>query len=428
MVLNKSLQMEILRPHLIETKEPGSVFKNNFRVCYYYSKIFGTFPCALKSRHEDTGRLDIGMVTSIIHGAMLLMMIQQNVLNSLNQLALLEKLHLKSPQNDTFNPHNHMRIFLAKFTNKTDYVALIFYMGAFLTSIRMAKQVASLQRYFDQLNEDIEEQKKLLPDVFVTERSDPTFRRSVQLTLSSSIVTTIGLITSRIREPVRAIPLTELYKFGKDFVKISSMSYCLEFLVLCTMLKYHFSYANGVLLRMSSMEKVWQAPWFNGVLEKVGIWHRTLSQTMVQINQIHQLQNLLSVISCTIHILPHLFLMGIRLLGSIEDDNYTIIQFLLSGGRYILAIFLRCHFASIVTHEANKTKMYLCDFLMKHNDPQLTEQIKIILQQMSSGTTSFQLCGLVNLDNSLFLSTMLALVGYFIIILQSYMSEVDSEN
>ncbi|XP_026682526.1 uncharacterized protein LOC113469204 [Diaphorina citri] len=120
--------------------------------------------------------------------------------------------------------------------------------------------------------------------------------------------------------------------------------------------------------------------------------------------------------------------MGIRLLGSIEDDNYTIIQFLLSGGRYILAIFLRCHFASIVTHEANKTKMYLCNFLMKHNDPQLTEQIKIILQQMSSGTTSFQLCGLVNLDNSLFLSTMLALVGYFIIILQSYMSEVDSEN
>lgn len=56
-----------------------------------------------------------------------------------------------------------MRIFLAKFTNKTDYVALIFYMGAFLTSIRMAKQVASLQRYFDQLNEDIAEQKKLLP-------------------------------------------------------------------------------------------------------------------------------------------------------------------------------------------------------------------------------------------------------------------------
>lgn len=56
-----------------------------------------------------------------------------------------------------------MRIFLAKLTDKTDYISIVFFVGAFLMSLKMARQVSSLQRYFDELYKDIEHQKKILP-------------------------------------------------------------------------------------------------------------------------------------------------------------------------------------------------------------------------------------------------------------------------
>uniref|UniRef100_A0A8D8ZC31 Gustatory receptor n=1 Tax=Cacopsylla melanoneura TaxID=428564 RepID=A0A8D8ZC31_9HEMI len=354
-------------------------------------------------------------------------MIHQHLINSLNQLNLLRQLEVPE-KNITLTPADHKNIFIAKFTHKTNYVSLVFFVGAFLAQMKMTKQISSLQGYFDQLNENFDEQKKLLPGIFESRRIDPTFKRSVQITVLLVGTSIANIVTSVMNQPTRVIPLSDVFMFCKHFVKLSSLSYCLEFCTLCSMLEYHFVYINSILCQMATVEKVWYKPWFGSSLEKVGIWHRTLCETLNEVNRMHQLQSLLSVVSWTIHLLPHLFLFGIRLIGS-EDSKeyYSVIQFVLSI-RYIVMIYLRCHFTSNVTYEANKTKMHLCNFLMKYKDEQLIAQIKTILQQMSCGNTEFRLCGLVIISTSFFLSTMLAVVGYFIIILQSYMSELDSEN
>lgn len=45
MVLNKSMQMKILKPYI--RKKPASIFKKKFILPYMYSKLFGMFPYTL---------------------------------------------------------------------------------------------------------------------------------------------------------------------------------------------------------------------------------------------------------------------------------------------------------------------------------------------------------------------------------------------
>lgn len=103
---------------------------------------------------------------------------------------------------------------------------------------------------------------------------------------------------------------------------------------------------------------MWQEAWFYEVLEKVGIWHRTLTRSLNQVNRMFQVQNLLAVVSATINLLPHLFLVGIRLLGSVDKKEYSVIQFALSM-RFLLNIGLRCHFASMVGYEVGTCSNFI---------------------------------------------------------------------
>lgn len=163
----------------------------------------------------------------------------------------------------------------------------------------------------------------LCPGVFTTKKQDPTMKRSVQIWAVLFSMSAGTVAVSRLMQPKRAVPLSELFKFCRvrrwggggdgwrfplekrycqgqvkwtsltsfshfssrqnctiivspkfpdwldiavtlkfwcvtlfqDFVRLSSVSPCLEFCVICSMLQFYFVYINNVLSQMRAIDK-----------------------------------------------------------------------------------------------------------------------------------------------------------------------------
>uniref|UniRef100_A0A2S2QBJ1 Gustatory receptor n=2 Tax=Sipha flava TaxID=143950 RepID=A0A2S2QBJ1_9HEMI len=124
--------------------------------------------------------------------------------------------------------------------------------------------------------------------------------------------------------------------------------------------------------------------------------------------------------------LPHLFVVGIIMAYS----NFRItpqISMVIWPLHYMMKVYIVCRAASIASNEARRTKTILNAAFHKRFTEDEKIRIKHFLESIDDKKIRFSLYGLSYLDDDYFLSSVMAVGGYLVIIIQSYMTVIEEQ-
>eukprot|EP00102_Acyrthosiphon_pisum_P021310 XP_016658520.1 PREDICTED: uncharacterized protein LOC107883306 isoform X1 [Acyrthosiphon pisum] len=141
---------------------------------------------------------------------------------------------------------------------------------------------------------------------------------------------------------------------------------------------------------------------------------------------LHKVLILLSIITCVLSMLPHLFVLGIIMAYS----NFKItpqLSMVIWPLHYMIRVYIVCKAASIASNEARRTKTILNAAFHKHLTDDEKNGIKGFLERIDNKKIRFSLYGLSYLDDEYFLSSVMAVGGYLVIIIQSYMTVIEEQ-
>ncbi|CAH0384483.1 unnamed protein product [Bemisia tabaci] len=197
----------------------------------------------------------------------------------------------------------------------------------------------------------------------------------------------------------------------------------MQFNTFCQMVINRFSDINSTLWELTQIDTCPFPREKLRTLDDVGRCHSALGDIVEEINWTYGPKTMGLFIVCLLSIMPHLFQVGIGfILSTLQFVAFTHFfwPFL-----FIYCIALLTIPAASVSKEAKKTTIILSEMLMKCTHGATEKEIVVCMERLNSRPIQLSLMGLTTLNNNLFGSSMVALIGYFFLVIQSYMTELD---
>ncbi|XP_060834542.1 uncharacterized protein LOC132917696 isoform X1 [Rhopalosiphum padi] len=263
---------------------------------------------------------------------------------------------------------------------------------------------------------------------------------SIMMIIMNTVLSIVSVTTSFNR--IRLSFAWKLFIMIDNVIhKLEALSLCIQFWCMCSMLAKCFKCLNVSLdrLRVRKNQVTIRPPGLftmsdrltlptNMVmhLRKLNRAHTDLCFILDRINDVYQVLILLSIITCILNMLPHLFVLGIIMAYS----NFRItpqISMVIWPLHYMIRVYILCKAASLASNEARRTKTILNTAFDKRLTDDEKKGIKRFLERIDNKKIRFSLYGLSYLDDEYFLSSVMAVGGYLVIIIQSYMTVIEEQ-
>ncbi|XP_027849826.2 uncharacterized protein LOC114129324 [Aphis gossypii] len=434
------------------------VFKS-FSVPYYYSILFGWMPIRIPKNDSEMINKNLWSIPGLIFSLsyIILLIVSGSTTRELRNAIKYQGNRTSS----NLTIHDRIQIvvgpmfIISLWLNQT--IIIVIY-------ILMPFHLKGLRKVFELFNAFFKSHGSIMGDKnTINMIARNTNIESIMMIIINTVLSIVSVTTSFSR--IRLTFAWKLFIMIDNVIhKLEALSLCIQFWCICSVLAKCFKCLNVSLdrLRIRKNQVTIRPPGLftmsdrltlptNMVmhLRKLNRAHTDLCFILDRINDVYQvccvLYNipflchvficvcimlkvliLLSIITCILNMLPHLFVLGIIMAYS----NFRItpqISMVIWPLHYMLRVYILCKAASFATNEARQAKTILNASFDKRLTDDEKKGIKRFLERIDNKKIRFSLYGLSYLDDEYFLSSVMAVGGYLVIIIQSYMTVIEEQ-
>ncbi|KAE9523846.1 hypothetical protein AGLY_015734 [Aphis glycines] len=411
------------------------VFKS-FSVPYYYSILFGWMPIRIPKNDREMINKNLWSISGLIFSLsyIILLIVSGSTTRELRNAIKYQGNRTSS----NLTIHDRIQIvvgpmfIISLWLNQT--IIIVIY-------ILMPFHLKGLRKVFELFNAFFKSHGSIMGDKnTINMIARNTNIESIMMIIINTVLSIVSVTTSFSR--IRLTFAWKLFIMIDNVIhKLEALSLCIQFWCMCSVLAKCFKCLNVSLdrLRVRKNQVMIRPPGLftmsdrlilptNMVmlLRKLNRAHTDLCFILDRINDVYQVLILLSIITCILNMLPHLFVLGIIMAYS----NFRItpqISMVIWPLHYMLRVYILCKAASFATNEARRTKTILNASFDKRLTDDEKKGIKRFLERIDNKKIRFSLYGLSYLDDEYFLSSVMAVGGYLVIIIQSYMTVIEEQ-